>query len=62
MTQEELSHRTGISIDNIRSYERHHKEPPEIHVAKLIEVLGPDLVSNYAGYSQGDRILGQADW
>jgi excisionase family DNA binding protein len=61
MTQEELSHRTGISNDNIRAYERHHKEPPEIHVAKLIEVLGPDLVSNYAGYSQGDPILGQTD-
>ena len=54
LTQEDLSYRTGISIDNIRSYEARKKEPTEPHKAKLIEVLGEDLVRNYGGQSQGD--------
>jgi len=54
LTQEELSSRTGISIESIRSYEHRRKEPSEAHLAKLIEVLGKELVSNSELHSQGD--------
>ena len=49
----ELSRRTGISIDNIRAYENDEKEPPNAHIAKLIEVLGEELLSGYGGCPQG---------
>ena len=54
LTQDELSSQTGISIESIRSYEHKRKEPSEAQLAKLIDVLGAELVSNYAGQSQGD--------
>jgi excisionase family DNA binding protein len=54
LTQEELSSRTGISIESIRSYEHRRKEPSDAHLAKLIEVLGEELVSNSEVHSQGD--------
>jgi excisionase family DNA binding protein len=47
MSQEELSDRTGISINSIRCYEHKRKVPTEAHLAKLIDVLGEELVSNY---------------
>jgi excisionase family DNA binding protein len=43
-----LSERTGISVENIRAYESNQKIPSEIHLAKLIEVFGDELVSNLA--------------
>ncbi len=55
LTQEDLSNRTGISIESIRSYEYKRKEPSDSHLAKLIEVLGEELVSNYHGHLQGDQ-------
>jgi excisionase family DNA binding protein len=45
LSQKALSSQTGISTDNIRAYEFDEKKPPENHLAKLIEVLGNDLVS-----------------
>ena len=54
LTQEELSSRTGISIETIRSYEHKRKEPTEAHLAMLIEVLGEELVSNSEVHSQSD--------
>lgn len=57
LPQHELSGRTGISIDDIRAYEHDRKEPPEAHLAKLIEALGEELVSGYERRSRGDSKL-----
>lgn len=54
LPQHELSDRTGISIDDIRAYEHDRKEPPEAHLAKLIETLGEELVIGYERRSGGD--------
>jgi excisionase family DNA binding protein len=54
LSQQKLSDRTGIGIDKIRSYELDEKRPPETHLAKLIEVLGEELVSKYPGDLQSE--------
>jgi excisionase family DNA binding protein len=54
LTQEELSWRTGISIENIRAYEANRKQPPEHHVTKLIEALGKGLISLETDSPEGD--------
>jgi len=52
LSQQGLSGRTGISIDNVRAYEFNEKKPSDAHLAKLIEALGEKLVSGLAGHSQ----------
>jgi excisionase family DNA binding protein len=54
LTQEQLSDQTGIGVESIRSYECRRKEPSESQLAKLIEALGEELVSNYAVHSPGE--------
>jgi excisionase family DNA binding protein len=49
LSQARLSGVTGISIDNIRAYEFDEKKPSEEHLAKLIQVLGGDLVTGLDG-------------
>lgn len=48
LTQEELSGRTRISVENIRSFESKRKEPSETQLARLIEGRAEELVSNFA--------------
>ncbi len=52
LSQQELSSITGISIDNIRTYEFNQEKPSNPHLGKLIAALGEELVSGLAGYSQ----------
>ncbi len=44
-----LSERTGIGVYNLRDYESDRMQPPDFHLAKLIEVLGEELTSGYEG-------------
>jgi excisionase family DNA binding protein len=61
LTQEELSSRSGISVESIRSYEHKRNEPSDAQLAKLIEVLGEELVSNYEGYSKGNPMHAETE-
>lgn len=55
ITQQVLSDQTGIGVDLIRAYEYDEKQPPDAHIAKLIAVLGEELMSGLAGYAGCDR-------
>lgn len=45
LSQQMLSDRTGIGVDKIRAYELAEAKPTESHIAKLVEVFGPKLMS-----------------
>jgi hypothetical protein len=42
----------GIGVDFIRAYEYDKKTPSGTHLAKLVEVLGSELVNGLTGHSQ----------
>lgn len=44
LSQATLAARCGFSIDSIRAWETGEKPPSTAHLAKLVEVLGTDLV------------------
>lgn len=54
LSKQKLSEQTRISIETIRSYEFNEKHPSEAHLAKLIEVLGEDMMTNLAGDSESE--------
>jgi excisionase family DNA binding protein len=45
ISQDELSKKTGIKVSNLRAYELNKKAPTDEAVAKLVEVLGVEMVS-----------------
>lgn len=45
ISQDELSKKTGIKVSNIRAYELSKKVPADGDIAKLVEVLGVEMVS-----------------
>ena len=45
LSQDELVGNTGIRLQLIRDFEHGRKMPTDVHLAKLIEVFGNDLVS-----------------
>ena len=45
ISQDELSKETGIKISNIRAYELSKKFPTDGDIAKLVDVLGIEMVS-----------------
>lgn len=61
LSKQKLSELTRIGIDKIRSYEADEKRPPDDHLARLIEILGDELVSNYPGYIRGNPKPAEAD-
>jgi excisionase family DNA binding protein len=52
LSQRALANRTGIGVDIIRAYEYDQRTPSDAHLAKLIEVLGAELVIGLAGNPQ----------
>jgi excisionase family DNA binding protein len=44
LSQSKLANRCGFSIDSVRAWESGEKSPSAMHLAKLVEVLGGDLV------------------
>jgi excisionase family DNA binding protein len=46
LSKQKLSEQARISIETIRSYEFNEKKPSEAHLAKLIEVLGEEMMTN----------------
>lgn len=46
LSQEQLSKKTGISIQDIRAYELSKKVPNDEDVAKFVEVLGVEMASD----------------
>jgi excisionase family DNA binding protein len=52
ISQDELVAKTGISLQIIRAYEKSEKTPTDVHLMKLIEVFGDDLVSGMESHSK----------
>jgi excisionase family DNA binding protein len=52
LSQQALSSRTGILIEHIRAYEYDERQPSEMHLTKLREVLGAKLVSVLDGHQE----------
>jgi excisionase family DNA binding protein len=49
LSQKELAAQTGISTDNIRTYEYDEKRPTEEQPARFVAALGEELVSGFRG-------------
>jgi hypothetical protein len=54
LSQQALSGRTGIGVDLIRAYEHDEKRPSGVHLAKLVEALGAELVSGLEGQAPSE--------
>lgn len=54
LSQDELVGKTGIRLQLIRDFEHGKKMPTDVHLAKLIEVFGNDLVSGMESQSKDD--------
>ena len=54
LSQDELVGKTGIRLQLIRDFENGKKMPTDVHLAKLIEVFGNDLVSGMESQSKDD--------
>jgi hypothetical protein len=61
LSPQSLSELTRIGIDKMQFYEYDEAKPPQDDLARLIAVLGEELVSNYPGYSGGDPNRGVAE-
>lgn len=48
LSMQELAARAGFGTDKLRRYESNQAEPPESHLAKLVEVLGRNMLTGIA--------------